>query len=116
MAVLAELLLVTAAVAAMIAATGAVLRSREWARRRAADRPGNQGLRLVPYALPLLLLAFLPRVAGPLAGGATFRDVAELWPTALVAAEVVAAAGAVVIASRLYALARLRSVSPRREP
>lgn len=115
-AFLAELLLVAAAAGATIAGALAVLRSREWARRRAADRPGRQALRLVPYALPLLLLAFLPRAVAPLVGGATFRDLAEVWPTALVAAEVVAAACAVVVASRLYALARLRSVSPRREP
>jgi CubicO group peptidase (beta-lactamase class C family) len=115
-AFLAEVVLVATAVVAMVAAGWAVARSRTWARRRSADRPGPSALRLVPYALPLLLLAFLPRVAGPLAGGATFRDVAELWPTALVASEVVAAAGAVVIASRLYALARMRSVSPRKEP
>jgi CubicO group peptidase (beta-lactamase class C family) len=112
MAFLAELLLVAAAVGAMVVAALAVLRSREWARQR----PGSGALRLVPYALPLLLLAVLPRAAGPLVGGATFRDLAEAWPTALVAAEVVAAAGAVVVASRLYALARRRAVSPRTEP
>jgi CubicO group peptidase (beta-lactamase class C family) len=109
---LAELLLVAAAVGAMVVAAVAVPRSRRWALRR----PGSRALRLVPYALPLLLLAALPRAAGPLVGGATFRDLAEGWPTALVAAEVVAAAGAVVLASRLYALARVRSVSPRTEP
>jgi CubicO group peptidase (beta-lactamase class C family) len=115
-AFLAELLLVAAAGGATIAGAWAVLRSRAWARRRVADRPGSHALRLVPYALPLLLLAVLPRVAAPLVGGPTFRDLAEVWPTALVAAEVAAAAGAVVMASRLYAVARLRPVSPRREP
>jgi CubicO group peptidase (beta-lactamase class C family) len=111
LAFLAELALVAAAAGAAIVGAWAVLRSRGWARRRAADRPGRRALRLVPYALPLVLLAFLPRAAGPLVGGATFRDVAEVWPTALVAAEVIAAACAVVVAARLYAL-----VSPRREP
>jgi hypothetical protein len=95
----------------MLAAARAVLRSREWGRAR---RSGPPVLRLVPYALPILLLAVLPRVAGPLVGGTTFRDLAEVWPTALVAAEVVAAAGAVVVAARLYAMAR--AVSPRTEP
>jgi CubicO group peptidase (beta-lactamase class C family) len=116
-AFLAELLLVAVAVGAMLAGAWAVLRSREWARRRATDRPGRPALRLVPYGLPLLLLAFLPRAAEPLVGAATFRDLAEVWPTALVAAEVVAAAGAVVVAARLYALARRRrALSPRTEP
>jgi len=111
-AFLVELLLVAVAVGAMLGAALVALRSRDWARRR----PGGRVLRLVPYALPLLLLAFLPRATEPLVGGATFRDLAEVWPTALVAAEVVAAAGVVVVAARLYALARLRSVSPRTEP
>lgn len=116
-AFLAELLLVAVAVAAMLAATWAALRSRRWARHRADDPAGRLALRLVPYVLlPLLLLAFLPRVAEPLVGGATFRDISEVWPTALVAAEVAAAAGAVVVAARLYALARRRAVSPRTEP
>jgi CubicO group peptidase (beta-lactamase class C family) len=114
LAFLAELLLVAAAVGAMLAAARAVLRSRKWACRRTAGRPA---LRLVPYVLPLLLLAVLPRAAAPLVGGGTFHDLAEVWPTALVAAEVVAAAGAVVVATRLLALARLRrGVSPRTEP
>jgi len=104
-AFLAELLLVATASGAMIAAAWTAVRSREWARRRAADRRGRRALRLVPYALPLLLLAFLPRAAAPLVGGAGFRDVAEVWPTALVTAEVLAAAGAVVLAARLHALA-----------
>jgi CubicO group peptidase (beta-lactamase class C family) len=111
LAFLAELVLVALAVAAMLAAARAVLRSREWARARRSRLPV---LRLVPYALPLLLLAVLPRLTGPLVGGTTFRDLAEVWPTALVAAEVVAAAGAVVVAARLYAIAR--PVSPRTEP
>jgi hypothetical protein len=96
----------------MLAATWAVLRSRAWALRM----PRRPALRLVPYALPLLLLAFLPRAAEPLVGGTTFHDLAEVWPTALVAAEVLAASGAVVGAARLYALARpRRAVSPRTE-
>jgi CubicO group peptidase (beta-lactamase class C family) len=112
LAFLAELLLVAAAAGAMVVAAVAMLRSREWARRR----PGSGALRLVPYALPLLLLAFLPGAAGPLVGSATFRDLAELWPTALVAAEVVAAAGTIMVAARLYALVRRRRVvSPRTE-
>ncbi|GAA5117252.1 hypothetical protein [Pseudonocardia adelaidensis] len=119
-AFLAELLLVVAAVATMLGAGRAVLRSPRWARRR-AGRTGAAVMRLVPYLLPLLLLAVLPRAAAPVVGGATFRDLAEVWPTALVAAEVVAAAGAVVVATRLLALARLRrgarrGVSPRTEP
>ena len=77
-------------------------------------------LRLVPYVVPLLLLPVLPRAAAPLVGGDTFHDLAEVWPTALVAAEVVAAGGAVVVATRLLALARLRhsggrGVTPRTE-
>ncbi|HLU57548.1 MAG TPA: serine hydrolase domain-containing protein [Pseudonocardia sp.] len=109
-AFLVELLLTAAAVGALVVAAVAVLRSRRWAR---ATRPwAGRALRLAPYALPLVLLAFLPDLAAPLVGGAaTFADLAALWPTALVAAEVAAAAGAVVVAARLYALARPGAVS-----
>jgi CubicO group peptidase (beta-lactamase class C family) len=110
LAFLAEVLLVGLAVAAMAATAAAVLRARRWVRRR----PRLPALRLAPCALPLLLLAVLPRLTGPLVGGTRFRDLAEVWPTALVAAEVLAAAGAVVAAARLYALAR--AVSPRTAP
>jgi len=105
-------------VGAMLAAAWAVLRSRRWAQRRAGDRPGRPALRLVPYLLPLPLLAVLPRAAEPLVGGATFRDLGQVWPTALVAAEVLAAAGTVVVLARLLALARQRrgAVSPRTGP
>ncbi|MHA6618297.1 serine hydrolase domain-containing protein [Pseudonocardia sp. DLS-67] len=118
LAFLTELFLVAVGAAAMLAAALAVVRSRRWARRRSAGRPV---LRLVPYVVPLLLLPVLPRAAAPLVGGDTFHDLAEVWPTALVAAEVVAAAGAVVVATRLLALARLRhsggrGVTPRTEP
>jgi CubicO group peptidase (beta-lactamase class C family) len=114
LAYLAELLLVAVAVSAMLAATWAVLRSRRWARHRVDDPRGRLALRLAPHVLPLLLLAFLPRAAEPLVGGATFRDLSEVWPTALVAAEVVAAAGAVVVAMRLYVLGRQRRAVNRR--
>jgi CubicO group peptidase (beta-lactamase class C family) len=107
-AFLAEVVLVASAVVAMLAAGWAVARSREWARRRTTGRPGRSALRLAPYALPLLLLPVLPHLTGPVVGAATFGALAELWPTALVAAEVVAAAGAVVVATRLYPLVRLR--------
>jgi hypothetical protein len=74
-------------------------------------------LRLVPYAVPLLLLAVLPDLAAPVVGGATFRDLAQVWPTALVAAEVAAACGILVVAVRVHALVRQRrAVSPRTEP
>ena len=118
LAFLAELLLAAVAVGAMLAAAWAVLRSRRWAQRRAGDRPGRPALRLVPYLLPLPLLAVLPRAAEPLVGGATFRDLGQVWPTALVAAEVLAAAGTVVVLARLLALARQRrgAVSPRTGP
>jgi CubicO group peptidase (beta-lactamase class C family) len=114
-AFLAEVVLVATAVLAMLAAGWAVARSREWARRRSADRPSRSALRLAPYALPLLLLPLLPQLTGPLAGAATLAELAEVWPTALVAAEVVAAAGVLVVATRLARLRRAVS-RPRTEP
>jgi len=93
-----------------------VLRAPRWARRR-GDRPAAVALRLAPYLLLLLLVPVLPRVAAPFVGGATVGELAEVWPTAVVAAEVAAAAGAVVVATRLLAVARVRrGVSPRTEP
>ncbi|OLT04932.1 hypothetical protein BJF90_20980 [Pseudonocardia sp. CNS-004] len=90
LAFLAELVLVAAAVGALLVAAVAVLRARGWARRRAAAAAGWPAWRFVPYAVPLLLLAVLPDLAAPVVGGATFRDLAQVWPTALVAAEVAA--------------------------
>ncbi|GAA0941816.1 serine hydrolase domain-containing protein [Pseudonocardia zijingensis] len=109
-AFLAELLLVAVAMTAMLVAAVALLRSGRWARRFAGGGLTPPLLRLLPYLLPLVLLAFLPRLAAPLVGGGTFADLAEVWLTALVAAEVVAACGLVVAAARLRALVR---VSPR---
>jgi len=115
LAFLADLLLVAVAMAAMVGAGTAVLRAPRWARRR-GDRPAAVALRLAPYLL-LLLVPVLPRVAAPFVGGATVGELAEVWPTAVVAAEVAAAAGAVVVATRLLAVARVRrGVSPRTEP
>jgi CubicO group peptidase (beta-lactamase class C family) len=117
LAFLAELVLLAAAAGALIVAAVAVLRARGWARHRADGAAGRPALRLVPYALPLLLLAVLPNLAAPVVGGATFRDLAQVWPTALVAAEAAAACGILVVAVRVHALVRQRrAVSPRTAP
>ncbi|WP_236004195.1 serine hydrolase domain-containing protein [Nonomuraea antri] len=100
------------AAALSIAAGGAVkaLRARRWARRRATAAPWRTTLRLIPYLLPLPVLAFLPRVLELIAGGrgVTFVLLSHIWPTFLAGAGLTAATGVMVATARFRALLRQR--------
>ncbi len=72
--------------------------------RRAARKP--RWWRLVPPVLPLVPLAFLPRLLGWVFGGrrGTYGQVLYVWPGLVVALGVVALAGLTVAAARARAL------------
>ncbi|TDD24755.1 hypothetical protein [Nonomuraea diastatica] len=101
----------TALAAAISIATGGALkarRARRWAQRRATCAPWRTTLRLVPYLLPLPVLAFLPRILELIAEGrgVTLVLLSHIWPTFLAAVGLTAATGIMVTTARIRALLR----------
>jgi CubicO group peptidase (beta-lactamase class C family) len=105
-AFIADLTVLAAALSIAVGGGLKVRRARQWARRRTVS--WRTVLRLVPYLLPVPVLAFLPQVLETVTGGrgVTFVLLAHLWPTFLAAAGLIAATGILVLIARVRALRR----------
>lgn len=94
---------------AVVLGTRGVVRAGRWA-RRVADRPWwRVALRLLPQALPILLLAQLATLIGLLMNRVgTLTQTAYAWPALVLCTAMAALASAAVITARLIAAYRHR--------
>ncbi|MDI3408140.1 serine hydrolase domain-containing protein [Streptomyces cavernicola] len=89
------------------------LRAGRWVRRTAGRAWWRRALRLLPYALPLLLLAQLAPLFGLLMRrSGTLSQVAHAWPALFVCAAAAALASGAVVTARLVAALRIRTSAP----
>ena len=85
------------------------VRAGRWARRLAGRPWWRLALRVLPYGLPMLLLAQLASLFGLLMGRAgTLGQVAYAWPALVVCTGAGALAAAAVLAARFTAVVRIR--------
>ncbi|GAA0937416.1 serine hydrolase domain-containing protein [Nonomuraea longicatena] len=105
-AFIADLTVLAAAISIAVGGGLKARRARQWARRRTVS--WRTALRLVPYLLPVPVLAFLPQVLESVTGGrgVTFVLLSHLWPTFLASAGLIAATGILVVIARVRALRR----------
>ncbi|MDI3385190.1 serine hydrolase domain-containing protein [Streptomyces sp. B-S-A8] len=95
---------------ALALGTRGAVRAGRWARRTSGRAWWRLALRVLPYALPPLLLSQLAALVGLLMRrSGTLGQVAYAWPALVVCTAAAALASSVVLAARLVAVVRVRA-------